>query len=143
MRTSAELYETMDMLVGAAERVEQKNMPKSKFESLEKACGLHANRDGLIAHKRLREVVDIVDTMTYDWVHNMLQEGVFSVEATALLRAAEAHGVSRKQVHDFLKDKEWVFPTAMRTKSAGLHRVFNEWRTSASDPNQATTVTLQ
>ena len=55
-------------------------MSKSKFEDLQKVVGLNHIPDGLLSSQ-----LNVVDTVTYDWVHTFLQDGVFSTETSALV----------------------------------------------------------
>jgi len=85
-----------------------------------------------LADVELRAHVDPVQVMTYDWVHNTLQEGTLSTEVQLLLTACEPHGVSRREFQEALQDAAWEFPSQTRTKSKQLHRVFDPYRESAA-----------
>jgi hypothetical protein len=74
-----------------------------------------------------------VAVVTYDWVHNMLQDGVFTLEAQAFLAAA---GVERCQVQAMLRDEAWCFPRCQASKCKQLHKVFDERRVSAANSDK-------
>lgn len=71
--------------------------------------------------------------MTYDWVHNNLQDGTLTVEIQLLLTACEEFGLTRAQVKADLSDASWNFPSQTRVKSKQLHNIFNPYRESAID----------
>jgi hypothetical protein len=69
--------------------------------------------------------------MTYDWVHNTLQDGTLTVEVQLLLTACVEHGLSRASLMTALRDDSWEFPSQSRAKSKQLHRVFDPYREAA------------
>ena len=73
---------------------------------------------------------DIIGTVTYDWCHIMLQDGVFTYEIWLLLNVA---GIRATEIHNFLKDSAWCFPAHSSAKSKALHQVFDTYRTSSSE----------
>jgi hypothetical protein len=75
----------VDMLGAASCRVAAGTMTNAKYLQLSQSLGLNWNQFGLIADLGLRPHVDPIGIMTYDWVHNMLQDGVFSSEAMAFI----------------------------------------------------------
>ncbi len=88
----------VDTLGDANARVVAGTMGVGKYKELSQSIGLNWNPDGLIADLRLRPHFDPIGSMTYDWVHNMLQDGIFSAEAAAFMRACEPLGISRNDV---------------------------------------------
>jgi hypothetical protein len=129
---AGELAVMVDMLGAASERVEAGTMSNGKYLQLSQSIGVNWNPFGLIADLRLRPHVDPIGVMTYDWVHNMLQDGVFSAEAGAFIKACEPLGISRAGIHDFLKDEAWMFPMFAKGKAKHLHRVFDSHRQSVA-----------
>lgn len=127
-----DLFVAVDALVLAQRRVQERTMTKRRLEDLERAHGLNANPDGILADFVLRPYVDPISAMAYDWVHTFLQDGTFTVEAFEFLRSAEAHGVRASDIRTFLKDESWSFPAASRAKAKVLHRVFDEYRSQSS-----------
>jgi hypothetical protein len=133
---ATELAVMVDMLGSASAKCAAGTMTKTKYLQLEQTVGVNWNPSGLLADHRLRPHVDPIGVMTYDWVHNMLQDGVFSAEAGAFLKACEPLGISRAHINAFLKDKAWMFPGFMKCKAKQLHRVFDSHRQSAQDPDK-------
>jgi hypothetical protein len=80
--------------------------------------------------------VDAIGVMTYDWVHNMFQNGVFTLEASLFIKACQPLGITRQHLCTFLKDKAWMFPSVGRRKAQELHRVFDEHRLSDKNPDK-------
>ena len=131
--TNQEFFDVVDMLRSAAHRCADGSLTKAKFEGLEGMAGLNYNELGLLWSDRLRAHICPLDIVTYDWVHNELQDGVFVVECRAFVQACTPHGVTRAMVEEFLKDGAWEFPRGVRSKCKQLHRVFSEKRTSSAD----------
>ena len=83
----------MGVLIAGKHRAASRDMTRTRFESMEKMYGLNANPHGVIADPVLRLHINPISTLTYDWVHNCLQDGTFTLEASEFLRACEPHGV--------------------------------------------------
>lgn len=125
--------EVLDVLRTAKARVAEGTMAAARYESLEVSVGLRYNPDGFVASPALASHVDPVAVATYDWVHNMLQDGVFTSEAQAFLAAA---GIERCQVQAMLRDEAWCFPRCQAAKCKQLHKVFDERRVSAANSDK-------
>ena len=108
----------------------------NQLSSLETAYGLRSNPDGLLAARNLRSLVDPVKCMTYDWMHNTLQDGVYSVEAECFLKACEPFGIDRPMVRAFLKDGGWAYPDCHKSKCGQIYRIFDNWRVSEKHPDK-------
>ena len=91
---------------------------------------------GQSPHYLVRPHTDPVGCMTYDWVHNCLQDGVFAVEVQKLLLACSEFGLTKAQIKADLRDPAWQFPSQTRTKTKQLHRIFDPYRDSSVDPNK-------
>jgi hypothetical protein len=124
----------VDSLTDAAGRVASGTLTKGKFLQLEQMIGINHNPLGLVANLQLRAHVDPIGVMTYDWVHNLLQDGVFNAECKAFLKVCQPLGITRAGIQMFLADEGWVFPKCSRSKAKQLHRVFDLHR--ESDKNQ-------
>ena len=74
--------------------------------------------------------------MTYDWMHNTLQDGVYSVEVECFLKACEPLGIDRPMVRAFLKDSGWAYPDCHKAKCGQIHRIFDSWRVSEKHPDK-------
>ena len=69
-------------------------MTKIRWNQLELIHGMNTNEDGLLADLSIRPYLDIVGASRYDWLHNMLQDGIMTTEAFHFLKACEPYGVS-------------------------------------------------
>lgn len=136
-RTSAHVFAAYDLLLAASTRAADGQAPRSQLQGLEMSLGMNFNPSGMLADQVLRSVVDPVRAFTYDWVHSYLQDGVFTIEVTELLRACAPFGVTFSALREYLKDQSWCFPSASKAKQAALYRVFDSWRSSAADSSQA------
>jgi len=123
----------MAMLIEAHTRVNAGLLTAARYAELETVLGLNRNEHGLLASDRLGEIMNAIEAVTYDWVHNMLQDGVFSVETRAFLNSAE---IDRATIKAFLEDTEWCFPKSRNIKSKQLHRIFDDRRASSKDPDK-------
>jgi len=128
-----QLREIVDSLLVAKGRVQDGTLTAAKYAELETVVGLRFNPDGLLANAALAPHVDPVKSITYDWVHNMLQDGVFSSEVRAFMVAGS---IDRGVLHDFLADERWRFPHFFAAKSKQLHRIFDERRISATESSK-------
>jgi len=126
--SSDDVWFSADLLVAAAGRVAAGTMPRVRFDELQKGCGMNANAKGLLAATDLRPHVKPVEVLTYDWMHNNLQEGVLTVEVQLLLAACEPLGLTRAQIRGDLCDVDWHFPSQVKAKATQLHRVFDPYR---------------
>ena len=132
-QSSSDVFAIADMLVAAKKRVDEGTMTKIRWERLEFVNGINTNEDGLLTDLTLRPYLDVVGAMRYDWLHNLLQDGVLTTEAFHFLKACEPFGVRPRDLQAFLKDEGWQFPLASRCKSKQLHRVFDEYRSGSSE----------
>ena len=129
---------TVQLLCAAYDRVRAGTLTKTSLNDLEVVTGLHANPHGLLASSILPACANwnLVETATYDWVHNMLQGGVFTLECEAILKSAEAFGITRNMIKLFLGDASWKYPQSARSKAVQLHRIFDERRVSDTKPSK-------
>ncbi len=77
-----------------------------------------------------------VQSVTYDWVHTLLQHGVMNTEIERLLSRSSPLGVDRASIQHFLQDEAWVFHAATSSKQKYLHRIFDEHRVSEKSPHK-------
>jgi len=75
---SHQLREVVDTLRAAKARVEAGTLTAARFAELETVIGFRWNPDGLLAAGI--QGVHLTHTVTYDWVHSLLQDGVFNSE---------------------------------------------------------------
>jgi hypothetical protein len=126
--TPQELAINVGLLDEASLRVRASAMTNAAFKDLEMMMGINHNPDGLLADVELLRHVDPVACMTYDWVHNMLQAGVFTIEATMFLRACGRLDITYADMLALLKSPSWCFPYASQVKSKNLYNIFDELR---------------
>ena len=127
--------QTMSMLNEAAKRVDLGTIPKARLEELTMVYGLNPNEHSLWSHPRLSAActTDLLGTVTYDWVHSLLQDGSWSIEAWAFLQACEPHGFTTSDLCAWLKDKAWQWPKASHCKSRQLWHIFDTYRSQSSE----------
>ena len=78
-------------------------MTKARFDKMTMALGFNANRLGLLNDTLLRSAFNVLEVMTYDWVHTTLQDGSISVDTYHLIEACAAINISVKDREAFLK----------------------------------------
>jgi hypothetical protein len=84
---ASEMDKVMLMLGESSQRHHDGRLPAAKFEELQQACGLRYNANGLLASSRLRSHCSLLEIVTFDWVHTLLQDGVFVLEASLVVKA--------------------------------------------------------
>ena len=125
-----EFVTTMQLLAAAHDRCARGEMTKTDFKDLEIMSGFNYNPYSVVMSRDLQPDVNPVVMATYDWVHTVLQHGVFTVEVEALVAKT---GVAREELRSYLADTTWCFPHHQRVKSRQLHRVFDIRRAGDSD----------
>ena len=128
----------MEMLLVSRRRVAEGTMTTTAYKELEKTVGLNSNGRGLLADRELSMKLNLINSVTYDWVHNTFQDGVFVVEATELLTRLQDHGVGFAEIEAWLKDDGWVFRGFGKLKAKHLHRIFSQWRIPKSSSESKT-----
>ena len=111
-------------------------MTKVRLERLELVNGLNTNPLGMLFDSTLRQHMNLLACFRFDWLHNMLQDGIVVNEMFHFLLACGPYGVSSAVVRDFLLDERWTFPLASKSKSSNLHRVFDDYRSSLSEEQE-------
>jgi hypothetical protein len=66
----------------ASEKYAAGEMTKARFTNIEKSVGFRWNPLGLLADTELHQFCDPLSVITMDWVHNMFQDGIFTLEAS-------------------------------------------------------------
>jgi len=79
------LLENIRMLGDAQSRVDASTMTRTRYESLEKSVGFNYNKDGILSDPDVLDYFNPIGTITVDWVHNMLQDGVFTTEVGEIM----------------------------------------------------------
>ena len=106
---------------------------RAEMDRQQKAVGMNINANGVLADMALRPHVGPVSTMTYDWQHTFLSNGVASQEMFMFLEACRGEGLTNiySLLEQFCK-AEWCFPEQGRTKGNVIHQIFNKAREQAS-----------
>lgn len=92
--SASDVQQVIALLQGASDRVRDGRMTRASFEDLGLSVGIRLNPRGLLASDALRSQFAPVETVTYDWVHTMLQDGVFCIEVALLVKSrGDAAGV--------------------------------------------------
>jgi hypothetical protein len=126
---SKDIATIVDLLKVAKAKVDAGTMTATRFKEYEQATGFHYNPDGLLADAELMAAFDVSTAFHYDWVHNMLQDGVFTVEAMRYIAAADdVRGLRMIELEEYLKDPGWRFPKHTQAKDQGLCRIFDAYR---------------
>jgi hypothetical protein len=128
--SQSDFQQAVATVEAAARRFEAGTLSRVAFGGIESATGLRRNPLGTLADVALCEVVRPVETLTYDWVHSMLQGGVLTTEVEALL---ELTGIQRVRLQRFLADASWVFPRSSRDRARHLHHIFDARRAAQDE----------
>lgn len=86
-----ELDRIVQMLRESFRRVQSGTLSNAKFEDIQQACGLHFNALGFLASDQLRAHCNLLQVVTFDWVHTLLQDGCFVLEASLVITACGDH----------------------------------------------------
>ena len=93
---------------------------KAEFDTLARNLGWSANPHGL-----LMQCPEGMDALTFDWVHTLLQDGVFPTEAALLLNKCAASGAfTIEEVEGALSDPAWQFCGADRKRLRKVGGIF-------------------
>ena len=83
------------------------HMTKTLLLESQTSLGFVPTLEGVWANRKCARALDPCEHLQFDWVHNNLQEGVFSHELVSYMANVEA--ASRGSLESFL-DLGWVFP---------------------------------
>lgn len=120
-------------LCGGSDMVAAGTMTRTRFGELETATGFRSNPHSLSLSPILRDLIQLPDVITYDWVHSALQQGVMTLEVEAMLSSTR---VERADLQRFLANAEWAFPQSTKMKAKGLHKVFDARRVASDEPEK-------
>jgi hypothetical protein len=126
--TSSEFYERCDLVEAAHRRHAMGNLRNGLFEDIVQSASQNFVEGGIAFDRILRDL-DWFSCITIDWVHTLLQDGVFTVEAKLMCMSTESTGSTIKQ---YLQ-QDWEFPHFIRTKGKALWRVFDSYRVADDD----------
>ena len=123
--TSSEFRFRCDLIAEAHSRFKAGRMTKGMYENICKSEGQNYVPGGLGFDSRIRSVgLDWFPTITVDWVHTLLQDGVFTTEARCMIGAMAIPG---EKLKEYLQ-QNWEFPKAFETKGRVLWRVSDSYR---------------
>ena len=126
--TDRDIWQLYDGLVTMAA-----HSTRAEMDRRSKAKGMNINANGVIADLALRPHVGPVSTMTYDWQHTFLSNGVVSQEMFMFLEACRGEGLVN--IYGLLEQfcqANWCFPQQNREKSFAIHKIFSKTREQAS-----------
>ena len=103
---------------------------KADFETLQRAIGFSHCPQGVLAHRPLRRSLRPASTLTYDWMHVFLSNGVANHEVHLLLTAAKSEHRVRYSHLDKFVSASWKLPSAF--SDGGLRDFFSDARERAS-----------
>ena len=124
--TLQEFQDSCDFVAEAFNRFTHGIITKTLFLNIQKSEGQNYVPGGIAFDQRLRGLW--FETVTVDWVHTFLQDGVFTVEAMLRIQAGEDPEALRL----FLQ-LPWQFPASMLCKGNMLWRIFSECRLDDGD----------
>jgi hypothetical protein len=133
---AAELFRMVDAIQEMRNQVATGAVPAVRAHELEQMVGLNFCPHGVLATAVLRPLFNPIASSRYDWVHTLLQDGVFTIEAQCYLTACGEFGVTREAVREFLQHPGWCFPAVSKAKAAQLHRVFDPRRQSENNEDK-------
>ena len=128
--TPEEFQHSCDLVAAAHARHREGQISGALLENILKTEGMNYVPGGLAYDSRLRGL-GFFETITMDWVHTWLQDGVFTVEAALIVRA---HGAAStpERLRTFLQ-LPWSFPKAMESKGKLLWKIFSKHRLDSND----------
>ena len=130
-----ELATAVDVCVAADAQHLSGRMSQARLDETRMHLGYRATAEGLLADPELRDAIDWLDVLRYDWPHTFLSDGVLGAEMWALIdKAEELEIFTRDHVVDFL-EQPWRFPSSATgdNKYASLAKLFNEHARKSSD----------
>ena len=123
---------TYDVILAAFDDVQDGTMTATAFGELQQSLGFNHNANGLLADRELRQEFRVSDIIRTDWVHDLCQDGVLTIEINAFTKAAKKVGVSLDYWRLLLRSN-WCFPKHRAVKAAQLHELFNRYHAERSE----------
>ena len=126
LATAAEFHASCDLIAEAHARLSRGDLTQKMFKTICMAESMNFIPNGLGFDQRLRQQrIPFFESLTMDWVHTFLQDGIFSVEAKLLLQSVSS--ATPELLRAFLR-LNWQFPCHLKAKGKLLWRVFDEHR---------------
>lgn len=106
---------------------------QADLERRQKASGFVVSQGSLMGDPRLRRVLPPVSTLTYDWMHTYLSNGVASQEMYVFFDACRTSGMrdAFALMERFCRAR-WSFPKQFREQGLRAHVIFCETRARSS-----------
>ena len=98
--------------------------PSRQVTQLQYVTGLKVTAGGLLACARLRQDIDFLQVIYFDWPHTFLQEGVLTNELTKFLYASVHHEVGLDAVFLAFSLEGWLelsLPTPRKAEDLAPH----------------------
>ena len=92
-------------IVRLSEQCEE--MPKTRFKRLEQAAGFNFNPNGILNDAEFLAFFRPISTLTFDFMHCYLVNGIWHLEFSMLLRKLKAHGIPPGELHDYAQQFSW------------------------------------
>ena len=126
--SDADVWRVYDRLVALDAHATRTEMDRQL-----KAAGVNLNANGIIADVGLRGYVGPVSSLTYDWQHTYLSNGVASQEMFEFLSSCKKHGIhSMYSVLETFCKADWTWPQQLKSSGKSIANVFNKVRERAS-----------
>ena len=133
-----ELYDNVDSIVEGRRLLETGGLTDAAFTRMCQAAGLSSTAEGLLADQRLRQHMNPMHCMQYDWVHTCLQEGLMTTACTLFMTACKRKaGIEHTEWERLLRGSDWRFPRQSQCKAKQLHTVFSEYRTKSLEDGRS------
>lgn len=103
------------------------------FERHERAMGITWSEHGILGDRDLRAHMLPVSSLTFDWQHTFLSNGIVSQEIFEFFAACRRVGM--KSIWQLLEQycqADWSFPYQHQKDGKAIHRMFNNTREKAS-----------
>ena len=81
------LHAYAGIMVAAQARRAEGRLPQERLEELRATTGLTCTAHGLLADRELQTRVRILDTVVFEWLHTLFQEGAVSIEIHEMYKA--------------------------------------------------------
>ena len=124
--SEAELSIAVDVVIEAGKQHAAGELPRSRLEEVQKSLGFKATEDGLLGDPVLRQHLNFLEVVRYDWAHTFLAESIVGHEMWDLIEAAEGHGIFTQGDIDKFLNEPWQIPGQKQIKDIGSFNRFKK-----------------
>ena len=127
----AEMRVAIDVCIEAHKRHSTGELPQRKLEDMQKLLGFKATENGLLGDPFLRQHINFIEVLRYDWAHTFLADSFVGREMWDLVEAAERHGIFSQADLDKFLNEPWQVPGQTEVKGGRynrFHKLFDEHR---------------